>query len=85
MSGGEIISVRPTPQDSGLVSQRQFTKAESTSKVYIGKSWDKVSGYVQLGSKGHVDHCLGVNHVGCCWYQSHWYGLAGVVSVPTVG
>lgn len=31
-----------------------------------GKCRTKVSGYEQMGNKGQVDHCLGLNHMGSC-------------------
>lgn len=43
----------------------------------------KGSGDMWLGSKGQVDHGLGISHAGSCWPRAVFLLLEGVVSVPT--
>lgn len=56
-----------------------FQSAENASRFIGGKCW-----YMQVGSKGHVSHYLGVTH-GVFADSRQSLLLEGVISVPITG
>ena len=89
MSGGEkrkeFISVGPTEgRQWTSISKTVPQNAENASRFISENCQAKVAGYVQVGSEGQINHCLGVS----CrqWWDPAGSGqsmlLEGVVSVP---
>lgn len=39
-----------------------------------------VSGHVQVGSEGQIDHCLGVSHAGSCWLRAVFVARGSIFS-----
>lgn len=54
-----------------------FPSPENTCRFMLGKCGTKVGGHMQVGSKGQVDHCLGVSYPGSCWCHGGHYCLKG--------
>ena len=72
-TGKEFISVRPTLGTQLTDVSKTIQSADSTSGFMQGKCGTEVIEYVQLDSKGQVDHYLEVSHTGSCWCLDSFY------------